>query len=237
MILSGFSGGAYQYSNGMSVFFPWSREGYEVSRKNYEGLFFIKDTGRDKALTWTGFLTKYLNEVAIRRFEKPLDTVAVGEKHRYYSGVKFDDYAFQSTAAAYDSKLAGERDSKLAGERDSKLAGEKDSKLAGEKDSKLAGEKDSKLAGEKDSKLAGEKDSKLAGEKDSKLAGEKDSKLAGEKDSKLAGERDSKMAGGSGGSGAFFDSLRLFKNIESRWNISGFTKKADDNERSEVSNG
>ncbi len=251
VILSGFSGGAYQYSNGISVFFPWSREGYEVSKKNYEGLFFIKDTGRAKQTTWTGFLKKYLTEVAVRRFEKPVENVAVGEKYRYYSGVKFDDQSFHTAAAGLNGKLAGEKDSKLAGEKDSKLSGEKDSKLAGEKDSKLAGEKDSKLAGEKDSKLAGEKDSKLAGEKDSKLAGEKGSKLAGEKDSKLAGEKDSKLAGekdsklagekdsklagergsklaGSGGSSAFFDSLRMFKNIEGRWNISGFTKKAAD---------
>lgn len=276
VILSGFSGGAYQYSNGISVFFPWSREGYEVSRKNYEGLFFIKDTGRAKNTTWTGFLKKYLTEVAVRRFEQPAENVAVGEKHRYYSGVKFDDHAFQTVAALNgklagerdsklagerdsklagerdsklagerdsklagerDSKLAGERDSKLAGERDSKLAGERDSKLAGERDSKLAGERDSKLAGERDSKLAGERDSKLAGERDSKLAGERDSKLAGERDSKLAGERDSKLAGdrgsklaGGGGSSTFFDSLRMFKNIEGRWNISGFTKKAADEE-------
>jgi hypothetical protein len=33
----------------------------------------------------------------------------------------------------------------------------------------------------------------------------------------------SKLAGG--GSNAFFSSLRLFKNAESRWDISGFTKK------------
>ena len=42
VILSGFSGGTYQYSNGMSVFFPWSREGYEVSRENYESLWFVR---------------------------------------------------------------------------------------------------------------------------------------------------------------------------------------------------
>jgi hypothetical protein len=34
------------------------------------------------------------------------------------------------------------------------------------------------------------------------------------------------MLAGSGSS-RFFDSLRLFKNIESRWDISGFTKKPE----------
>ena len=32
VIQSGFSGGGYQYSNGISVFFPWSLEGYEALR-------------------------------------------------------------------------------------------------------------------------------------------------------------------------------------------------------------
>lgn len=244
VILSGFSGGGYQYSNGISVFFPWSREGYEVSQKNYESLFFVKDVGREKKFMWPGFLKKYLNEVTLRKSAPPTENAAAGARYRYTSGISFNEDSFTNAreidngklAGERDSKLAGERDSKLAGERDSKLAGERDSKLAGERDSKLAGERDSKLAGERDSKLAGERDSKLAGERDSKLAGERDSKLAGERDSKLAGERNSKMAGG--GSNTFFDNLRLFKNIESRWDISGFTKKKSDSvQESEAASG
>ena len=68
VILSGFSGGGYQYSNGVSVFFPWSREAYEVSRKNYESLLFTKEVKRER-LSWTGFLKKYLYEVSLRKFE------------------------------------------------------------------------------------------------------------------------------------------------------------------------
>jgi len=48
-------------------------------------------------------------------------------------------------------------------------------------------------------------------------------KLAGHEGTKLAGHEGTKLAGG--GSNAFFDRLRLFKNVESRWDISGFTKK------------
>ncbi len=236
VILSGFSGGEYQYSNGMSVFFPWSREGYEVSKENYEGLFYGKDVGRAKQFSWIGFLRKYLGEVALRKFE-PLH---LGTKYRYESGIKFfedliaeEDFqapAFDEDdriAGQRDSKLAGQRDSKLAGQRDSKLAGQRDSKLAGQRDSKLAGQRDSKLAGQRDSKLAGQRDSKLAGQRDSKLAGQRDSKLAGQRDSKLAGQRDSKMAGGSSASTAFFDNLKLFKNIEMPWNVSGFSRDPD----------
>ncbi len=238
VILSGFSGGEYQYSNGISVFFPWSREGYEVSKENYEGLFYGKDVGRAKQFSWIGFLRRYLSEVALRKFE-PLDS---GSKYRYESGVKFYEDAFDEIildengavdaddklAGQRDSKLAGQQDSKLAGQRDSKLAGQRDSKLAGQLDSKLAGQRDSKLAGQRDSKLAGQRDSKLAGQRDSKLAGQRDSKLAGQRDSKLAGQMGSKMAGGSSASSAFFDNLQLFKNIETPWNVSGFSKDPND---------
>ncbi len=245
VILSGFSGGEYQYSNGMSVFFPWSLLAYEVSKKNYESLWFSRDAV-DRSLIWSGFLKTYLGKVAIRKLEELTEDAAPGAKYRYESGIRFaepdlDGASEASEIGAEESKLAGSKDSKMAGSKDSKLAGSKDSKLAGSKDSKLAGSKDSKLAGSKDSKLAGSKDSKLAGSKDSKLAGSKDSKLAGSKDSKLAGSKDSKLAGskdsklagskdskmaGSGGTDQFFDALRLFKNVESPWNISGFTKRS-----------
>jgi hypothetical protein len=272
VILSGFSGGAYQYSNGMSAFFPWSREGYEVSRKNYESLWFARDAGRNKRFTWTGFLKKYLNEVALRRFEPETPEAAPGEKYRYFSGIMFQEMADAAVAGNGDmtklpgqegsklpgqegsklpgqegsklpgqegsklpgqegSKLPGQEGSKLAGQEGSKLPGQEGSKLPGQEGSKLAGQEGSKLAGQEGSKLAGQEGSKLAGQEGSKLAGQEGSKLAGQEGSKLAGQEGSKLAGQEGsklggpGSTAFFDSLRLFKNIETRWNISGFTKR------------
>jgi hypothetical protein len=209
VILSGFSGGGYQYSNGMSVFFPWSREGYEVSSKNYKALWFAKESGTRK-FYWNGFLTKYLNEVALRRSEPLTANAAPGSKYRYKSGIKFHE--------SHTDAMIGDN-----GEG-SKIAGHEGSKLAGHEGSKLAGHEGSKLAGHEGSKLAGHEGSKLAGHEGSKLAGHEGSKLAGHEGSKLAGHEGSKLAGG--GSNAFFENLKLFKNIESRWDISGFTKRA-----------
>ena len=172
VILSGFSGGGYQYSNGVSVFFPWSREGYEVSKKNYESLWFSKEVERNQ-LPWTKFLKKYLYEVSVRRCEEPVDSVAPGCKVRYRSGVRFDEWA-----APVLSTRNGSPKGKVAGQEGSKISGQEGSKIAGQEGSKIAGQEGSKLAG--------------------------------------------------GGSSAFFNSLRLFKNIESRWDISGFTKKSDE---------
>ncbi|MBL8169682.1 MAG: hypothetical protein JNJ50_16110 [Acidobacteria bacterium] len=196
VIQCGFSGGRYQYSNGVSIFFPWSLEAYEAAAADYNALWatteargFIQTTGD---LPWGEFLNKYLGEVSRRKNEDYTKAPLFGKKIRKLSPFRFGD---ELQVGTQDSKLAGTQDSKLAGTQDSKLAGTQDSKLAGTQDSKLAGTQDSKLAGTQDSKLAGTQDSKLAGTQDSKLAGTQDSKLAGTQDSKLAGTQDSKLAG------------------------------------------
>jgi predicted CopG family antitoxin len=197
VILSGFSGGGYQYSNGVSVFFPWSREAYEVSRKNYESLAFAKDVKRDR-LSWTDFLKKYLSDVSRRKFEVPAEDAPAGTKYRYYSGVSFDERP--RMAASGNGAL----------------------------NTRIAGQEGSKIAGQEGSKIAGQEGSKIAGQEGSKIAGQEGSKIAGQEGSKIAGQEGSKLAGGGGGSNAFFQSLRLFKNVDSRWDISGFTRQIDE---------
>jgi hypothetical protein len=284
VILSGFSGGGYQYSNGVSVFFPWSREAYEVSRKNYESLWFAKDAKRER-LSWTDFLKTYLYDVSLRKFELPVDDVPAGSKFRYFSGVRFDERtgplslsgngASKTKIAGQEgtkiagqegskiagqegSKIAGQEGSKIAGQEGSKIAGQEGSKIAGQEGSKIAGQEGSKIAGQEGSKIAGQEGSKIAGQEGSKIAGQEGSKIAGQEGSKIAGQEGSKIAGqegtkiagqegskiagqegskiagqegskmAGGGASGFFNSLRLFKNIESRWDISGFTKKPDE---------
>ena len=189
VILSGFSGGGYQYSNGVSVFFPWSREGYEVSRKNYESLLFTKEA-KQKRLSWTGFLKKYLYEVSLRKFEHPVEEVQMGSRYRYKSGVQFDErpaVAFTGGNGVSATKIAGQEGSKIAGQEGSKIAGQEGSKIAGQEGSKIAGQEGSKIAGQEGSKIAGQEGSKIAGQEGSKIAGQEGSKIAGQEGSKLAG--------------------------------------------------
>jgi hypothetical protein len=226
VILSGFSGGGYQYSNGVSVFFPWSREGYEVSRKNYESLWFAKETNW---LPWTEFLKKYLYEVSLRRCEEVSIDAAPGSKYRYPSGVKFDDRARPTRvgiAGQEGTKIAGQEGTKIAGQEGTKIAGQEGTKIAGQEGTKIAGQEGTKIAGQEGTKIAGQEGTKIAGQEGTKIAGQEGTKIAGQEGTKIAGQEGTKLAGG--GSSAFFNSLRLFKNIESRWDISGFTKRPED---------
>jgi len=200
VILSGFSGGGYQYSNGVSVFFPWSRQAYEVSRKNYESLWFAKEVERKK-LSWTGFLQKYLFEVTLRRSEPAVEDVPVGSKYRYISGVKFDE--------RFGSVFRGKTAVAAAAAAGGKIAGQEGTKIAGQEGTKIAGQEGTKIAGQEGTKIAGQEGTKIAGQEGTKIAGQEGTRLAG------------------GGAGRFFDSMRLFKNIESPWDISGFTKRPE----------
>jgi len=187
VILGGFSGGGYQYSNGISVFFPWSRDAYEVSRKNYETLWFAKDVKRER-LSWTDFLKKYLYHVSLRKFEAPLEDVPAGARYRYFSGVAFDE---RPRAAAASNGTAS-------------------------------------------TKIAGQEGTRIAGQEGTRIAGQEGTRIAGQEGTRIAGQEGTRIAGG--GAGGFFQSMRLFKNVESRWDVSGFTKKSDETDRPLSSN-
>jgi hypothetical protein len=65
VILSGFTGGNYQFSTGISLFFPWSVAAYRISESDYRQLSFVKRTKAGRM--WNEFLRKYLFEVSLRR--------------------------------------------------------------------------------------------------------------------------------------------------------------------------
>jgi hypothetical protein len=317
VILSGFSGGGNQYSNGVSVFFPWSREGYEVSKKNYEGLWYAKDA-KHNWLGWSDFLKTYLYKVSLRKFGAPGDDASKGSKYWYTSGVPYADRAITTTttsgngkakakiagqegsriagqegsriagqegsriagqegsriagqegsriagqegsriagqegsriagqegsriagqegsriAGQEGSRIAGQEGSRIAGQEGSRIAGQEGSRIAGQEGSRIAGQEGSRIAGQEGSRIAGQEGSRIAGQEGSRIAGQEGSRIAGQEGSRIAGQEGSRIAGqegsrlAGGGSNTFFHSLRLFKNIESRWDVSGFSKKPDE---------
>jgi len=206
VLLSGFSGGAYQYSNGISLFFPWSREAYEVSRKNYESLWIVKESDKPK-LNWNKFLQKYLFEAARRKFQPPEPSFDKNSKYRYFAGIRFDDVSEISSRPETSTKIAGQEGTKIAGQEGTKIAGQEGTKIAGQEGTKIAGQEGTKIAGQEGTKIAGQEETKIAGQEGTKIAGQEGTKIAGS------------------GASAFFNNFRLFKNIESRWNISGFSHR------------
>src|SRR5262249_39175960 len=136
VILSGFCGGEYQYSNGVSFFFPWSLECYLASRKNFKDLW-INQRNRfndgpkkpkEKMYSWNDFLGKYLTDVARRKSERFIAT-------------NMNDLAGNiSQSSIYAGyKMAGLEGNKMAGLEGNKMAGLEGNKMAGLEGNKMAG--------------------------------------------------------------------------------------------------
>jgi hypothetical protein len=64
IIITGFSGSDFQFSNGVSLFFPWSWASYNICQEDYEKLTFIN--GNKTGKRWNKFLKKFLGEVTFR---------------------------------------------------------------------------------------------------------------------------------------------------------------------------
>jgi len=240
VILSGFSGGEYQYSNGVSLFFPWSLEAYEVSKKNYQGTWFSlelrnavswtsdrltgdKLTG-DKLIGWDDFLKKYLKEVS-RRAQAPITAKRSSErsqelildssdskKYVYVSGVNFYERLDSSSLEDTESLMTDPGHS----ESSVRQGGSGSSVRQGGSGSSV------RQGGSGSSVRQGGSGSSV------RQGGSGSSVRQG-------GSGSSVRQGGSasGGADGFFNALKLRKNTVVRWDISGFTKNPEEEKKAE----
>jgi Clostripain family len=103
VILTGFSGGNYQFSNGVSLFFPWSLASYEAAKPDYEKLSFVQKN--DAGKKWNKFLQKYLGEISRRHARKLTETdkdgniLAAGKDSVVYYSYQFMDDGITQTGS------------------------------------------------------------------------------------------------------------------------------------------
>ena len=218
VLLSGFSGGKYQYSNGISLFFPWSLAAYGVSQENYESLRFVKTTGAGKG--WNQFLQKYLSEVTYRRALKPTkigyepspivlemkgsDISSESTKLRYYS-YEYKDYEAPDVQA-YEMnmqvgaalKMGGHEGTKMGGHEGTKMGGHEGTKMGGHEGTKMGGHEGTKMGGHEGTKMGGHEGTKMGGHEGTKMGGHEGTKMGGHEGTKMGGHEGTKMGGHEG---------------------------------------
>lgn len=89
ILLTGFSGSDFQFSNGISLFFPWSFASYQSARDDYENLSFIEINSAGKK--WNEFLKVFLGDITLRR-STPLTQTDESE-HILTSSIIYESYA------------------------------------------------------------------------------------------------------------------------------------------------
>ncbi len=65
VLITGFSGSDFQFSKGISLFFPWSLASYDSAKIDYEKLTFIRKTYAGNK--WNEFLETYLSDITMRQ--------------------------------------------------------------------------------------------------------------------------------------------------------------------------
>ena len=93
VILNGYSGGTYQFSTGISLFFPWSLPSYEAAAFDYENLDFVQNTKAGQV--WNAFLQKYLGKISRRTskqntIESPLNYNQQSNHHLPSTNLHFE---------------------------------------------------------------------------------------------------------------------------------------------------
>lgn len=201
VILSGFSGGAYQYSNGIALFFPWSLEGYNAARKNYEELIFTRDNEAGKR--WVEFLRLYLGEVTLRAGKQPTPKTTTAGK----TGGNGDEVAYLSYI--YNNEKLFVKGFETA-----------DEIQTGETRTTVNAENRTTVNAENRTTVNAENRTTVNAENRTPVNAENRTTVNAENRTTVNAEN--RMFSNLG---LFFSELFRFKNIETRWNISGFSKR------------
>lgn len=221
IILSGFSGGEYQFSTGISMFFPWSWASYKVSRANYERLTFVQMNKTGKI--WNEFLQKYLGKIN-RRQAKPLSKRDADNnyiKDEDYS-VVYKSYFYTDETDQNGSNSNNDNGSKTSLNPTNKNPAEHDLKTSLNPTNKNSAEGDDKTSLNPSNKNPAEHDLKTSLNPSNKISDDGDGRTSLNPTNKTSLNPSNKLLGALN---ILFSEFTITKNIEAHWNHSGFMSK------------
>jgi hypothetical protein len=193
VLICGFSGGAYQYSNGLSAFFPWTSSSYLTSGKNYEKLKILRD--KKPLKSWDMFLDSFTYQT-IRGSRwittapaKPGDPAGF----EYYfptinNGIANDNHLYQ--IGNYDANAP---------------TSHKNTHIGNDKNTHIGNDKNTHIGNDKNTHIGNDKNTHIGNDRNTHIGNDRNTHIGNDK-------------------GLQQYLMTQFKNIITRWNISGFTK-------------
>ena len=122
ILISGFSGGKFQYSNGAAIFFPWTATVYNTSKDNYEKLAFV----RSDAPYWNRFLRMYLDVVSLREAQ-PVESFD-GPDYLKFLNFTLEGVTDDSLSEAHD-KVINNTENKVINNTENKVINNTDNRV------------------------------------------------------------------------------------------------------------
>lgn len=193
VLMCGFSGGTYQYSNGIAVFFPWTRLSYFRSQENYENLKALRDDIPLK--DWNQFLR---------------------------------DFTDQTLRPARQEMNAGNRLGKIVGNEF--YSPSKNNPTANgryfmtDRNNGIANDKNTHIGNDKNTHIGNDKNTHIGNDKNLLIGSDKNTHIGNDKNTHIGNDK---------GLQQFLTTQ--FKNTDSPWNISGFTKNTSQPKKKEKS--
>jgi len=224
VLMCGFSGGAYQYSNGISAFFPWTSRSYYSSKENYEKLMVLNDPNPLK--DWNEFLRSFTyltirgTRWSTNAAAKPGETAG----YEFYfpsksNGVANDRNSFSGRYS--DNNSADNKNTHIANDKNTHIANDKNTHIANDKNTHIANDKNTHIANDKNTHIANDKNTHIANDKNTHIANDKNTHIANDRNTHIANDKNTHIANDKGLQQYL---MTQFKNIITRWNVSGFTK-------------
>ena len=199
ILLGGFVGGKYQYSNGIAIFFPWTIDRYLSSIRNYGKLKFVKYDAHN----WDQFVYTYLYAIS-RRSSK--STKASPEIDTYEDVTDWKGPSLKSVDPKDITKIYNFKDNRVYDQ--------------GGNTYKYHTEENAKYDPNGNVKYHTEDNSKYHTEGNAKYHTEDNSKYHTENNEKYHTEDNAKYGAAAAAGGIDF------KNVAETWYIFGFTKDA-----------
>ncbi len=220
IILSGFSGGTYQYSNGIALFFPWSVEGYQVSKADYEELLFIKNTEAGKK--WVEFLKLYLGKVTLRTGKMPtsLPTSSPSDAAKSITGsLPVNDIAISTNDDEQVSYLSYiyKNEKIFVNELN-----QTDGKISDDDETRITVNAENRTTVNAENRTTVNAENRTTVNAENRTTVNAENRTPVNAENRTTVNAENRMFSNLN---LFFQELFRFKNVETKWNISGFSKR------------
>ena len=227
VLLCGFSGGDYQYSNGISAFFPWTYRSLQISRESYVNLSaaYEKDDDPDYVdksplKDWKIFIQKFTYETmraprcaitAEPRMEKM-------ESHHYFypsknNGVANDPNIYNGFYGGNGKNTGVGNDKNIDDNKNTGIGNDKNTGIGNDKNTGIGNDKNTSVGNDKNTGVGNDKNLPFVINKNTGIGNDKNTGIGNDKNTGIGNDK-----------GLQLFLLTQFKNIFTMWNSSGFTK-------------
>ncbi len=169
VLICGFSGGTYQFSNGLAVFFPWTARSYQTSQKNYEGLRVL--SGKNPLLkNWNQFLQILTYQTLRDQRKMELSEDLKGKSAGFESFFPSKNNGIANDPNIFLGKFAGTNPD---GGKNTHIDNDKNTHIGNDKNTHIGNDKNTHIGNDKNTHIGNDKNTHIGNDKNTHIGNDK----------------------------------------------------------------